>query len=250
MTSSLQENDVVGGDQFVYTAQFDEALLAAELGAEDVELTGAHSGIRLPGSFSYDPGTSTLQLSYDDLPDDNYSLRLISGDGAFEDLAGNDLDGEPVGFPLPPNLSGDGMPGGDFSVNFDTDLIVSPLPTPLEPQAPLGSWVYEAALSGHISSGVDTDSYTVELDDGQTIAVLAESNGTLAPRVEILAPSTNSLGDAVAPAPGSDAFLQAVQTAGAGNYTVVVSGDAGSTGGYALRFVLNALLESEFPRWV
>ena len=42
-------------------------------------------------------------------------------DGAFEDLAGNDLDGEPAAFPLPPEQSGDGFAGGDFVVHFALD---------------------------------------------------------------------------------------------------------------------------------
>ena len=96
-----------------------------------MQLVGLLSGSYSPTLFNYDSVTSTLTVQYENLPEEQYALRFISGNGAFEDLVGNDLDGEPLAFPVPPNTSGDGIVGGDFVVNFTTDIVTSPYPMPL-----------------------------------------------------------------------------------------------------------------------
>ena len=55
------------------------------------------------------------------------------------------------------------------------------------------------------------------------------------------------IGSATAAAANQNALVQAVTTTGAatGTYTIVVSGTAGTTGGYSLQVTLNAALESE-----
>ena len=60
-----------------------------------------------------DPSHSDdARVTGDSLPEDEYTLTLFSRREGFEDVVGNDLDGEPIAFPIPPNLSGDGVEGG------------------------------------------------------------------------------------------------------------------------------------------
>ena len=80
----------------LYSATFSEELRASGLDAADVQLVGQISGSHTPTIFSYDASTSTLTLEYTDLAEDGYRLTLLSGDEAFEDLAGSNLDGEPL----------------------------------------------------------------------------------------------------------------------------------------------------------
>ncbi|MCH8923500.1 MAG: pre-peptidase C-terminal domain-containing protein, partial [Planctomycetes bacterium] len=208
ISSSVGEGDTVLGGELTATIRFDELLNEATLGAADVVLIGALTGAHAADVFSYDGPSSTLTLGYNSLLDDNYTLTLTSGDGAFEDSLGNDLDGEPLVFPLPPNVSGDGVPGGDFVVNFSLDLEITPFPTPLDPRQPLGSLIYESSVDGVISIASDTDSFTLEVDDGQTITVVLDPAATLDATLELFDPSSNSLASTGSSGAGLDAVLQ------------------------------------------
>jgi hypothetical protein len=89
-----QQIALAAGEPLVYTARFDEPLNAASLEIGDVSLVGQSSGSNTAASLAYDPATQTLTLQYNGLAEDVYTLTLRSADGRFEDLAGNDLDGE------------------------------------------------------------------------------------------------------------------------------------------------------------
>ncbi|REJ69191.1 MAG: hypothetical protein DWQ31_05400 [Planctomycetota bacterium] len=245
ISSSLQEGDTVAAGTLVYTAQFDRELSGAALDAADVQLIGAQSGLHTPSAFNYDPLTSTLTVAFDPLPDDAFTLTLSSGDGAFEDLAGADLDGEPLAFPIPANVSGDGLVGGDFVVNFVVDQTSLPLAVPLAQIAPAGGQVYEGQATGAIAAVGDTDAFTIDLDDGQVISVVLRGDAGFSGALELQDDGNATLATATAAAPGDDVVLQAIATTGAGTYTVTVSGDGGSTGAYQLWFVLGAAVEVE-----
>jgi hypothetical protein len=103
----------------MYTATFSEPMSASNLDASDFVLhgTGQNADYQ-PTSFSFDASATVLTISYSGLPADQFTLTLVSAGAAFEDLAGNDLDGEPVAFPIPPNQTGDGVEGGNFLVSF------------------------------------------------------------------------------------------------------------------------------------
>jgi hypothetical protein len=62
------------------------------------------------------------------LPDGDYTLTLWSGDGFVEDVVGNDLDGESIGGKPDGTPSGDGVPGGDYVIDFAIDAEVISLP--------------------------------------------------------------------------------------------------------------------------
>ncbi len=124
-------------------------------------------------------------------------------------------------------------------------LSVGPFPTPLEPVAPLGSLIYQNTAADDISVIGETDSFTIDLDDGQTVSLVVDPDATLQPTVELLDPSSASLGTATAGAMGTDAVLQVIPTNGAGTYTLTVGGAADSVGSYTVELILNAAVEEE-----
>jgi len=243
--SSVQDGGVVPLGLVTYTVQFDETLSTAGLDEADFALTGVISGDQSPRVWDYDPTSSTLTLTYSGLIDDRYTLQLFSGDGQLEDDLGWDLDGEPVAWPIPPYASGDGVEGGDFALNVFVDGETFVYPTPLQPELPWGSLVYDPSAVGWVSHAGDTDGYTLGIDDGQTITVVVAPDAALLPIIELVGPGDVSIGGASAGVPGQAARLQVVPTTGPGTYTVVVGGAAGTTGQYEVRVMLNAAAEDE-----
>ncbi|MGD9724279.1 MAG: Ig-like domain-containing protein, partial [Pirellulales bacterium] len=117
--TSLAPDGVAAPGSLSYQVTFDEAMQVSNLSDDDFSLRGNLHGIDyFPSSFSFDAGGTVLTLNYDNLPDDNYTLTLLSGaDGGsnFTDAVGNAMDGEFSGvFP-----SGDGGNGGDFLIGFN-----------------------------------------------------------------------------------------------------------------------------------
>ena len=129
VASSIQEGDVLSTGDLVYTVTFSEPMRTTDINPSDAPLYGQLRGNSyLPTSITFDASGTTATIIYAGLADDAYTLTLISGDGAFEDVVGWDLDGEPVAWPIPPNESGDGVEGGNFYVDFATDVGPQALP--------------------------------------------------------------------------------------------------------------------------
>ncbi|MCY2986275.1 MAG: M36 family metallopeptidase, partial [Planctomycetota bacterium] len=246
VSSSVQANDVRAVGNLTYTAQFSEPLNTASLEMTDLQLVGQVSGAVLASTFTYDGSTQTVTAQFAGLGDDLYTLKLLSGNGKFEDAAGNALDGEVTTWPIPPNPSGNGTPGGDFAVPFEVDLTTTSFPTPFQLVAPLGSLIYRStAVSGAIAGSVDTDAYTVSLDAGQRISVLANAFSGLDLALELRDPSGAVVATANAMGVDQDEVLSSVGPTVAGVYTVTVSDAAGTIGGYQVELLLNAAVELE-----
>jgi subtilase family serine protease/methionine-rich copper-binding protein CopC/type 1 glutamine amidotransferase len=244
-TSSVLEGDSLAPGRFVYNATFNKELDITVLDASDVALVGAATGLHSPvsGGFEYDLDTDTLTVDFGDLPEDAYTLRLFSGDGRFEDVAGNGLDGEPD--PTTTVPSGDGFVGGDFVVHFGVDVTgIREIPVPLAAKFPLGSLIYDPPANGVIGPAVDVDAWTMEVDSGQTITVVVEPDGSLRPSVTLVGPDSDTA-TAHAAAAGEAAILQTVVADAPGTYTITVSGLEASVGAYTVRVILNAAREAE-----
>ena len=243
IASSILEGDIVPAGDITYVVQFDEELATGELNEADVQLIGQATGPSTPTLFNYDVVSSTLTIEYTGLVEDIYSLTLQSGSGAVEDVAGNPLDGEQ--HPLTTIPSGDGNLGGDFVVNFEIDIVSALLPTPLRPISPLGSLTYETLVSQSIGFSGDLDRFTINLDEGQFITLVAVPDPQLAPTLVLSGPSSGVLGVAAASSLGAEAVLMAAASDGAGVYSVTVGGANATTGDFTLQFILNAAVESE-----
>jgi hypothetical protein len=247
IASSIQENDVVtvaSGTAFSYTVQFSEPLNQTTLTNAVFSLTGRGSGkTYTPDSYVYVPDTSVLTLNYSGLTDDHYQLRIK---GTVTDLFGLRLDGVPV-WPIPPNHSGNGHPGSDFFVDFLLDVVGPvPLPTPLRPAQPLGSLIYQTGLNySLIMSATDTDTFTLAVNSGQTITVLAHPVDSGFQPTFQLSNSGGVVGTATAPAAGKEALLQTIAAAAGDTYTITVGGAAGTSGAYTVQVFLNTALQSE-----
>ena len=138
-----------------------------------------------------------------------------------------------------------GNPGAAYSGSFTTDIAAVAFPTPLTAATPLGSLIYSGSTSGTIAPAGDTDSFTIELDAGQTLTALVDPAATLRPMVSIASPDGASLGTATAPAADEKAVLQTVVARMAGTYTVTVGSLGGTSGTFSLQLTLNAALEAE-----
>ncbi len=243
IVSSILARDLVVAGDLVYTAQFNEPLSEAALDPTDVQMIGLATGQHTPTAFDYDVSSSTLTLRFDLPIEDSYTLTLRSGDGRLEDLVGNDLDGE-----RHPNTtvpSGNAIAGGDFMVFFLSDVATVAFPVPLNQLRPAGGLIHEGSVRGNIRNTPDTDQYTIDLDDDQTISVVIETSNALRPAVAVLDPSGTQIADARAPRPGETAIVNTVPTNGPGTYTIVVDGVGRTVGMYEARVVLNAAQENE-----
>ncbi|MHC4562200.1 MAG: S8 family serine peptidase [Planctomycetota bacterium] len=240
VASSMTEGDQVAPGGLSVTVQFDEGMDAAVMDASDFSLVGAINGAFPADSFVYDPATMSLTMEFNGLVEDAYALTLLSGSGHFEDVLGNALDGE-AAWPLP---SGDGVPGGDFVVNFWVDEPDRPFPVPLVGERPFGSLIYREQLYRVIGAPGDTDIFTLSADVGQTLTVTAEPQGDLEGTVLVQNPLGAIVGMA-ALTPGQDIVVQTIPVATPGLYTITVYGVGDSTGVYSLTATLNAMAEAE-----
>jgi hypothetical protein len=159
-------------------------------------------------------------------------------------------DGTSLTVTLPAGIirDADGNPGPDvsFSASYSANVPISPYPTPLAPKSPPGSLIYDPSVSANIGFVGDTDSFTINLNPGQTAAVLVTPDANLQPSVKLIAPDgTTILGSAAASGSGVVAVLQAAPISTAGVYTFVVSGVNGATGAFSAQLLLNAAFQNE-----
>lgn len=243
---SVQEGDVLNSGDLSIEVLFDESLSTQDLDDGDFELFGQSSGqVFSPDTFGFDSQTDTLSIDFVGLPEDSYTLSLFSGDGRIEDLVGNDLDGEPLSFPIPPGESGDGIPGGDFTVNFQLDETVGMFPVPLTGRVPLGSLIYGDLHSGQLATPGDVDTFTIDLDPEQTASVVLR---TLDPSIEaemtLIDPLDVVVGTSTAGSPGETIAIQSMPITSSGTYRIEVKALAGM-GDYEVELILNASLEEE-----
>lgn len=245
VASSISSGQFFGIGSLVYTARFSETLVAGQIDASDVTLRGTTSGqFFTPTSVVYDVVTSTLTASYAGLLEEGYTLTLNSADGAFEDLAGINLDGEAT-WPLPVQGSGNGIEGGNFVVGFGLETIEAAFPVPLSAVNPSSSLVHRGSVTNKIDFAADEDAFTINLAGGQTISLLVQGSGGLAPGVRLVNAAGTVVGSAAASSGASVALAQSIAVSASGTYRIVVSSATGSTGNYTMTAQLNGAFEAE-----
>ncbi len=108
---------------------------------------------------------------------------------------------------------------------------IAPFPVPLNSVDPQGSLIYEGLASDELEEVGDTDSFTIDVDPGQTITVVVDSEESLQATIELLDPAGSPFATATASAPGETTLLQTAEITDGGVYTIVVSGaNTGSPG--------------------
>lgn len=230
-TSVLQGATLEPGVQ-TFTFTLSETLATADLAIGDVQLreTLTNQLVNITG-FNYN-GTDTVTVTTASLGEGAYQLTLFSGFYGFKDVIGNYLDGD-----------ADGVAGGNFTLGFSVDVGTLAYPA-VQGLPPAGSLVYDPLVHGVVHAAGDVDTYTVNLDAGQTLSVLVSSVAPgLQIEIAVLDADDDSQVALVTGAAGETVALQAL-TGLSGNYKVEVRGLAGS-GSYAFSLILNALLEQE-----
>ncbi len=246
VNSSIQEGDLRGAGALNLSFAFSKPMRAANLDTGDFSLKGNLLNVfYTPTVFAYAEGNTVLNFSYANLPEDQYTLTLLSDTGRFADAQGDDLDGEP-NFPIPPNASGNGVPGGNFAVTFSLDKLVSPFPTPFTQQGPGGSRVYARTVNSVIGVAGDVDSFTLNLDPGQILTLVASPiSTTLRPRISLFSPEGSLIGATTAAAANQKAVILTIPINLAGEYSISLTGESDTIGAYSIQAVLNATVEAE-----
>ena len=222
--ASLTSGDIVESGDLEVELQFNETLLASVLDAADVQLVGIRTGSYTPAEFSYNAATSTLSLVYDDLPDDSYTLTLVSGAEAFRDTVGHGLD------------------GGDIEIQFGT--YVDEVPLSMESIGPAAADASVGSAQGMVT-GSSADTYAVSAVAGDTISVSLEPDSDLRATIELVRPDGSVYASATATSAGEPVSLQNIPVTVSGVYSVAVRGVDGSAGEYQVNVLLNAVREDQ-----
>jgi hypothetical protein len=238
--STIVSGATVSPGQLVYQVTFNETLATTDLGPEDFTLT-AQGGLAVPAkAVIYDSIASIATVTFEELVENTYTLRIISSLTGVRDLVGNLLDGSPS-FPLP---SGDGVPGDDFVLNFTVDAETTSLPTPAIARQPIGGRIYETQATALIGQPGDTDRFVVSLAAGQAFFATVQSLSTLTPRVRVFDPNGNEMVTSSAIEGGTISTPLLTATTD-GSYAVVVESADTSLGYYNVSVTLGAELELE-----
>ena len=155
---------------------------------EDVILSEMLTGTTVAAnSVDFDPNLNVYTAHFDHLAEGNYELRLISGDGAFEDEQGNDLDGEPSAS-IDGTPTGDGLPGGDYLISFFVDNGTTAAPAQeFVRLAPLGGLITSSlGNQGAISQGTDEDLLSFFVEAGETVSArITPTDGSASLELEL-----------------------------------------------------------------
>ena len=195
-----------------------EAVQAASVQASDLQLSQGSVGAP---SVSGDGLTITFPLSG---VTQEGTLSASIAAGALLDEFGN------------PNLP--------FAASYILDIGTLAYPVPLFPIAPKGSLIYDPSASAFINPSSDIDSFTINVDAGQTITVVVTPDSSLRPKVSLLGPGLSV--SASAAGAGQDAVVQTAGPTSGGDYTIQVeSFDAATTGQFTVQVFLNSAVELE-----
>jgi Bacterial Ig-like domain len=159
--AALGASRIITAGAFTFTATFSEPLSTASLTTGDVVLTNTITSTTITASsLSYNAATNTVTIVFPSLAESTYRLQLTSGTLAFEDVVGNDLDGEATGSQADGTITGNGTTGGHYILNFESDLPTAPL-TGFVRSSLTGSVVSRAtAPTRYLNNAFDNDDFT------------------------------------------------------------------------------------------
>lgn len=139
-----------------------------------------------------------------------------------------------------------GNPSVEYAASYTIEFGSTPFPAAISPSLLQGSLIYSSdVVSGTISSTVDADRFTIDLDHPQTISILAKPMSPgLIPRLELTGPGGEHSAKQGANS-GQAVVLQTIAANAAGRHEFVISGVNGTSGTYEITVTLNAALELE-----
>ncbi|MCE5268513.1 MAG: M36 family metallopeptidase [Planctomycetaceae bacterium] len=206
---------------FTYDVTFSEPVTPSSVSTSDLVLSGI-TGAKVTG-VTVLTGNTTARFTLN-LPAEGTLVASIAA-GAVTDQYG--------------------FPNAAFSASYLADVVTVAFPVPLTSVAPVGSLVYSGTTPGVIGQSADTDSFTINLDAGQTLAALVHPASPLQASIQVLDPSGSPIMTATSSAGGADALAQLAAVSTAGKYTIVVGSVGSTTGAYTVSVYVNAALESE-----
>ena len=208
-------------------------------GVGDLMLFDSRTGTTVPPtSVSFDVNSLTFVASFPTLLEGQYTLVLLSGDGAFEDMVGNDLDGEPLGGNADGTLTGNGVAGGNYSIDFSVDRDLKTA-DPFARLAPQGSLVARSDNPGLINFTDDEDAFDLLVSAGEVLSAIVQPLEAVTMTVELVGVTEVF----TASAPGEPVVLPATLLPNGGTYEIRVSGSAVTE--YVVRIVRNAIVEQQ-----
>ncbi|MEX0778069.1 MAG: Ig-like domain-containing protein [Phycisphaeraceae bacterium] len=234
--SALQSGDVLPTGSFVYTARFSEQINVSVLNSLDIGLSGTFSTIR-PSTITFDDQTFTVTATFVGAPEGWAAITLTSSISAFGDLAGNALDGEAT-WPLPPEGSGNGVPGGSFTVpvNID-DPAVRDLGDSFHRLLPFGSLIVATnSIDGYLHGPADVDEFHLALLGQQPLAIVVDPVYRGA-----IVTFTSEAGTFASPGDGDPLVVYLKDGLAAGELLFALSSDSATN--YSICIYANAMVE-------
>jgi hypothetical protein len=158
----VSTNPAVGGTfsalaPATYDVTFNEAIDPASVQATDLALTGI-AGASVTG-VTVLPGNLTARFTISGLVTEGTLTASITA-GAIADQFGN--------------------PGSAFTASYAVEIGTAAYPTPLTPKPPAGSLIYDPGVAAAIGTVGDTDSFTLNVDAGQTLSAVVQPTGLAA----------------------------------------------------------------------
>jgi hypothetical protein len=145
-----------------------------------------------------------------------------------------------------------GNPSLPYLANVTLDYGTEPFPVPVTALKPVGGMIYQTSFQGNIFPLGDTDTFTIQLDPGQTMTVIVEPADPSLQPTAIVSGDDDANASATALSPNTAAVIQTVSTARPlwaqarpATYKVTVGGAGESTGHYNVLLILNAAAELE-----
>ena len=211
-------------------------------GVDDIKLLDNTSGDVIDeDGINYDATTDIFTANYNLIPQGDYTLTLASGKGAFEDKAGNALDGEPIGAGFDGAPTGDGTPGGDYTLDFLVDIDTAS-PNPFERIPPDGALGYKSSSNtGFIHDVLDQDSFEFFAHAGEQISAILTIDAAVTATIQFNGPVTIAP-PASSANPGETVIIPLSNVPLDGLYQLQISAD-GITH-YDLELVRNAVNEA------
>ncbi|MGZ3383732.1 MAG: SdrD B-like domain-containing protein [Isosphaeraceae bacterium] len=206
------------------TVTFSQPMDTSFTTASSFDLLGKYRNVQYAAaSFSWDHTGKVLTINFTNLPDDTYTLTLLSS--KFESS---------VRIPLASN----------YLANFAVALGTKPFATPLTPVPPLGDLIYTGTNTHVLVTSTDVDDLTLPLNAGGTLTLIGTpTTSALQLTITVLDPSNNVVATATAPAAGQNSVIETAPVATTGTYTIKVGDAGGNVGLYSIQAYLNSYVK-------
>ncbi|QDU71862.1 S8 family serine peptidase [Mucisphaera calidilacus] len=240
ISSSIVEGQELPVGDVTLMLAFDESMGASSVENLDAyALRDSGDNLFVPDHAVYYEATKTAVVRWRGLEEEFYRLAIAD---SLTDVVGNRLDGE-AAWPLPVEGTGDGVPGGAFTVRFTTDVQTSQKVEDWRLLEPVGSHAARAEQRALLGRTGDVDRYTLDVASGNVFSVLARTEDVVRYSLRIVDPSGDVLRLHAGEVAGS-ALATPVRATETGTYTIELE-SIWSAGRVDLEILLNGVFEAE-----